>query len=114
MIDFCVNSLCCIILNPVKVLSKDYLHTISCMSLDKSAELKPNFLISQVKHMNRVKAKQVGLISTGFKRWPFKLIKHFADTTCVLPFPVGPVGICPLNCLNLINLKFQVRALNGC
>ena len=31
--------------------------------------------------MNLVKEKQGGLVPPGLKRWPFKLIKHFADTT---------------------------------
>ena len=30
-----------------------------------------------------MKEKQGGLIPTGLKRWPLKLIKHLADTTCV-------------------------------
>ena len=64
--------------------------------------------------MNLMKEKQGGLIPTGLKRWPFKLIEHFADTTYVLPSPAGPAGHCPLNFLNLINLKFRVRASNGC
>ena len=64
--------------------------------------------------MNLMKEKQGGLIPTGLKRWPFKLIEHFADTTYVLPSPAGPAGHCPLNILNLINLKFRVRASNGC
>ena len=33
--------------------------------------------------MNLVKEKQGGLVPTGLKRWPFKLIKHFADATGV-------------------------------
>ena len=33
--------------------------------------------------MNLVKEKQGGLVPPGLKRWPFKLIKHFADTTRV-------------------------------
>ena len=60
--------------------------------------------------MNLVKEKQGGLVPTGLKRWPIKLIKHFADATGVSPSPAGPAGCCPLNFLNLINLKFQVRA----
>ena len=52
--------------------------------------------------------------SRSLKRWPFKLIKHFADTTRVLPSCAGPVGCCLLNFLNLMNFKFQVRAPNGC
>ena len=64
--------------------------------------------------MNLVKEKQGGLVPPGLKRWPFKLIKHFADTTRVSPSPAGPAGCCPLNFLNLINLKFRVRAPNGC
>ena len=63
--------------------------------------------------MNLVKEKQGGLVPTGLKRWPIKLIKHFADATGVSPSPAGPAGCCPLNFLNLINLKFQVRAPNG-
>ena len=39
--------------------------------------------------MNLVKVKQGCL-----KRWPFKLIKHFADTTLVSPSPAGPAGCC--------------------
>ena len=38
----------------------------------------------------------------------------FTDTTCVSPSPAGPAGCFPLNFLNLINLKFRVRAPNGC
>ena len=64
--------------------------------------------------MNHMKEKQGGLVPTGLKRWPFKLIKHFADATGVSPSPAGPAGCCPLNFLNLINLKFRVRAPNGC
>ena len=63
--------------------------------------------------MNILKDKQGELIPTGLKRWPFKLIKHFVDTTRVSPFPAGPAGRCPLHFLNLINLKFWVRAANG-
>ena len=62
--------------------------------------------------MNSVKDKQRGMVPPGLKRWPFKLIKHFADTTRVLPSPAGPTGCCPLNFLNLVNLKFRVRAPN--
>ena len=64
--------------------------------------------------MNLVKEKQGGLVPPGLKRWPFELIEHFADTTSVSPSPAGPAGYCPLNFLNLINLKFRVRAPNGC
>ena len=64
--------------------------------------------------MYLMKEKQGGPISTGLKRWPFKFIKHLADTTCVSPSPAGPTGGCPLNFLYLINLKFWVRAPNGC
>ena len=56
-----------------------------------------------------VKDKQGGLVPLGLKRWPFKLIKHFADTTGFSPSPAGSAGCCPLNFLNLINLKFRVR-----
>ena len=64
--------------------------------------------------MNLVKEKQGGLVPPGLKRWPSKLIKHFADTPRVLPSPSGPAGCCPLIFLNLINLKFRVRAPNRC
>ena len=37
-----------------------------------------------------------------------------ANTSRVLPSPACPAGRCHLNFLNLINLKFQVRAPNGC
>ena len=62
--------------------------------------------------MNLVKEKQRGLVPPGLKRWPLKLIKHFADTTRVSPSPAGPAGCCPLNFPNLIiiNLKFRERA----
>ena len=60
--------------------------------------------------MNLVKEKQGGLVPLGLKRWQFRLIKHFADTTRVSPSPAGPAGCCPLNFLNLINLKFRMRA----
>ena len=63
--------------------------------------------------MNLVKEKQGGLVILGHKRWSFKLIKHFADTTRVSPSPVDPAGCCSLNFLNLINLKFRVKAPNG-
>ena len=62
--------------------------------------------------MNLMKEKQEGIIPMGLKGWPFKLIEHFADTTRVSPSPAGPVGRCPLNFLDLINLKFRVRAPN--
>ena len=61
-----------------------------------------------------MKEKQGGPIPTGLKRWPFKLFKHLADTTCVSPSPAGPAGCCPLNFLYLVNLKFRVRAPDGC
>ena len=48
-----------------------------------------------------------GMVPPGLKRWPFKLIKHFVNTTRVSPSPAGPAGCCPLNFLNLINLKFE-------
>ena len=57
--------------------------------------------------MNLVKEKQGGLVRPGLKRWPFKLTKHFADTTRVSPSPACPAGCCPRNFLNLINLKFE-------
>ena len=65
--------------------------------------------------INLVKEKQRGLPPPpGLKRWPFKLIKHFANTTHVSPSPVGPAGCCPLDFLNLTYQKFRVRAPNGC
>ena len=36
--------------------------------------------------------------------------KCISPTLLVLPFPAGPAGHCPLNFLNLIKLKFRVRA----
>ena len=42
--------------------------------------------------MNLVKEKQGGLVPRGLKRWPFKLIKHFADATGVSPSPAGPAS----------------------
>ena len=57
--------------------------------------------------MNLVKEKQGVLNPAGLKRWPLKLIKHFVDTTHVSPSPAGPAGCCPLDFLNLINLKFE-------
>ena len=50
----------------------------------------------------------------GLKRWPLKLIKHLANTTCISPSPAGPAGCCPLIFLYLVILKFRVRAPNGC
>ena len=64
--------------------------------------------------MNLVKEKQGGLVPPGLKRCPFKLINHFADIFRVSQSPAGPAGCCSLNFLNLINLKFRVRALYGC
>ena len=61
-----------------------------------------------------VKENQEILIVMGLKRLPFKPIEHFANTTCVKPSPAGPAGRCSLKFLNLINLKFRVRAPNGC
>ena len=43
--------------------------------------------------MNLVKEKQGGLVPTGLKRWPIKLIKHFADATGVSPSPAGLVRV---------------------
>ena len=74
-----------------------------------------SFSVDSIRHcttMNLMKEKHGGLIPMGLKRWPFKLIKHFADTTRVLPSPAGPAARCPLNFLNLINLKFRGRAPN--
>ena len=64
--------------------------------------------------MYLMKEKQGGPIPMGLKRWPLKLIKHLANTTCVLPSPAGPTSCCPLKFLYLINLNFWVRAQNGC
>ena len=62
----------------------------------------------------RMKERQRDPIPAGLNRLPLKLIKHFADTTCVSPSPAGLVGCRPLHFLSLINLKFRVRASNGC
>ena len=70
----------------------------------------------QTQHQNvslSMKEKQGGPIPTGLKRWPLKLIKHLADTTCISPSPAGPAGCCPLNFLYLVNLKFLLRAPMG-
>ena len=64
--------------------------------------------------MYLMKEKQWGPIPMGLKRWPLKLIKHLIDTNCISPAPAGPAGCCPLNFLYLVNLKFRVRAPNGC
>ena len=64
--------------------------------------------------MNFVQEKQRELVPPGFKKWPFKLIMHFADTTHVLPSLAGSAGCFPLNFLSLINLKFRMRSLIGC
>ena len=64
------------------------------------------FFYGHSTRMYLMKEKQGGPIPTGLKRWPLKLIKHLADTTCVTPSPAGPTGCCPLNFLYLINLKF--------
>ena len=63
--------------------------------------------------VNLVKEKQGGLVPPGLKRWPFKLIKHYADTSRVWPSSAGPAGCCPLNFLNLIVLKFRMRLQMG-
>ena len=47
--------------------------------------------------MKPAKEKQGGLIPKGLKRWQFKIIEHFADTTHVSPSPASPAGWCPLN-----------------
>ena len=44
----------------------------------------------------------------------FEMLKKTTTYTRVLPSPAGPAGGFPLNFLNLVNLKFRVRALNGC
>ena len=64
--------------------------------------------------MYLMKEKQEGPIPMGLKRWPLKLVKHLANTTCVWPSPAGSAGCCSLNFLYLVNLKFRVRAPNGC
>ena len=61
--------------------------------------------------MNLVKEKQGGLVPPGLKRWPFKLIKHFTDTTRVLPSPAGSAGCCPLNFLKFDCLVNSQREL---
>ena len=64
--------------------------------------------------MNLMKEKQGGLVPPGLKRGPFKLIQHFANTTRVSPSLACLAGCCPPYFLNLMNLKFLVRAPNGC
>ena len=61
-----------------------------------------------------MKEKKGGLIPSGLETLTFNLIKHFANTTRVSPSPAGPADRCPVHFLNLINLKFRVRASNGC
>ena len=69
--------------------------------------------------MNLVKEKQGGLVPTGLKRWPIKLIKHFADATGVSPSPAGPAGCCPLKVQERISVgtiykgKSQLCACQG-
>ena len=65
--------------------------------------------------MNLVKEKQRGLIPPGLNSWPLQLIKHFSNTSSVVPPPAGPVGCCPLYLLHLLNLSFTIRVSNrGC
>ena len=64
------------------------------------------FFYRHSSRMYLMKEKQGGPIPKGLKKWPLKLIKHLADTTCVSPSPAGPTGGCPLNFLYLTNLKF--------
>ena len=42
--------------------------------------------------MYLMKEKQAGPIPASLKRWPLELIKHLADTTCILATPAGPVA----------------------
>ena len=72
------------------------------------------FFYRHIIRMYHMKEKQGGPIPRGLKRWPLKFIKHLANTTCVSLSPAGLTGCCPLNFLYLINLKFWVRAPNGC
>ena len=50
----------------------------------------------------------------GPQEMVLKLVKNLTDTTYILPSPAGLVGCCPLNFLYKVNLKFRVRAPNGC
>ena len=50
--------------------------------------------------MNLVKEKQGGPVPPDLKRWPFKLIRHFVDTTRVSPSPAGTAGCCPLTLIS--------------
>ena len=73
------------------------------------------YRLGMVSKNHRRKTKQRGQISTSLKKYPLKLIKqHFTHTICVSPSPAGPAGCHPLNFLNLVNLKFRVRAPNEC
>ena len=54
-----------------------------------------------------MKEKQGGSIPTGLKRWPLKLVKHLADTTCASSSPAGPVGCCPLKVSKGAKMKNQ-------
>ena len=56
--------------------------------------------------MYLMKEKQGGLIPTGLKRWPLKLIKHLADTTCVTPSPAGS-NICICIYVNVVTLRWH-------
>ena len=64
--------------------------------------------------MNLMEEKQRGLIPPGLQSWPLQLIKHFVNTTGVASPPAGPVGCRPLYLLHLLNLRFTIRAPNGC
>ena len=46
--------------------------------------------------MGYIKEKQERPIPNGLKRWPLKLIKDLADTTCASQSSAGPAGWYPL------------------
>ena len=56
-------------------------HYVSCQTVSRGHILV--FFNRHCSTMNLVKEKQGGLVPPGLKRWPFKLIKHFAHTTYV-------------------------------
>ena len=47
-------------------------------------------IVTAPTRMYFMREKHRGPIPTGLKRWPLKVIKHLANTTCVSPSPAGP------------------------
>ena len=64
--------------------------------------------------MNLVKEKQGGLVPTGLKRWPIKLIKHFADATGVSPSPAGPTHQYFFTIINYIFEPYVINVIKKC